>query len=278
MFRDVTFGQYYPTSSFVHKMDARAKLLLVILYMVAIFFVKSYFGFAIVTVFLALAIGFSRVPLKSLLKSIKGILFILIFTSILNLFLNKNGKILVDWWIFTITDEGIKSATKLILRLTYLVMGSSLLTLTTTPVELTHAIEKLLKPLKVIKFPVRDFALIMSLTLSLIPSLMEETDRIIRAQKARGASFDSGGLIKRAKAFIPILIPLLVSSFTRAKDLATAMESRCFDASQNPTRMHVMKFSWRDLLGVLTTVLFMTAIFVLYGMASKWGHITWMFF
>ena len=270
MLRDVTFGQYYPTNSFVHKMDARVKLVLTLLFMVGIFFVQSFVGFLWITIFLAFAIGFSKVPLGSILRSIKGIVVILVLTAVLNIFFTKTGTLLCEWWIFHIYDDGLIYAAKIFLRLTYLVMGSSLLTLTTTPVDLTHAIESLLKPLRVIKFPVHELALIMSLTLSFIPSLIEETDRIIRAQKARGANFDTGNLFKRAKAFIPILIPLLVGGFRRAEELANAMNSRCYEGAKKRTQMRVMKLSWRDFLGAFIAVVFMVAIFVLYAMKAKW--------
>ncbi|MBR7177313.1 MAG: energy-coupling factor transporter transmembrane protein EcfT [Clostridia bacterium] len=278
MLRDVTFGQYYLTKSFVHSMDARIKLILCLLFMVGIFFVQSFVGFAFVALFLLVAIGFSHVPLGSIVKSIKGIIFLLCLTALLNMFFTKDGNLLVSWWIFEIYDQGLIVAAKMLLRLVFLVMGSSLLTLTTTPVDLTHAIESLLKPLKVIKFPAHELALIMSLTLSFIPGLIEETDRIISAQKARGASFDSGNLIKRAKAFVPILIPLLVGGFRKAEELANAMNSRCYEGSTNRTQMRVMKLSWRDIVGALITVAVFATIFVVYAMRSQWSTITWLYF
>jgi len=279
MFRDVTFGQYYPKNSFVHNMDARIKLVLCLLFMVGIFFVQSYVGFALVTVFLMVVILASKVPLKSILKSVKGIVVLLILTAMLNIFFTKSGNVLVSWWIFTITDEGLIYASKMLLRLVYLVIGSSVLTLTTTPVDLTHAIERLLAPLKVIKFPVHDLALIMSLTLSFIPSLIDETDRIIRAQKARGADFDTGNLFQRAKAFVPILIPLLVGGFRRAEELANAMNSRCYEGATNRTQMRVMKLSWRDLVASLVCVIVFGGIIVVYAMKATWQPILpWMYF
>lgn len=280
MLRDATFGQYYLADSFLHKMDARIKLLLCLLFMVGIFFVTSFVGFLWITVFLAFAIGFSHVPLKSILRSIKGILFLLIFTAILNVFFTKSqtDPPLFSWWVIEIYAEGLRFAAKILLRLTYLVMGTSLLTLTTTPVDLTHAIESLLKPLRVIKFPVHELALLMSLALSFIPSIMDETDRIIRAQKARGANFDTGNLIQRAKAFVPILIPLLVGGFRRADELANAMNSRCYEGSTKRTQMRVLKLSWRDFVGAFITVVVFTAIFVVYGMQSQWQNITWLYY
>ena len=278
MLRDVTFGQYYLADSFLHKMDARVKLVLCLVFMVGIFFVVSFVGFAWLTLFLLLAIAFSKVPLKSILKSIKGIIILLALTVLLNVFFTKTGNLLWEWWIFQIYDEGLKFAAKMLLRLTYLVMGSSLLTLTTTPVDLTHAIESLMKPLRVARFPVHELALIMSLTLSFIPSLIEETDRIIRAQKARGANFDTGNLVKRAKAFVPILIPLLVGGFRRAEELANAMNSRCYEGATVRTQMRVMKVSWRDFAGAIVVLLFFTAVFVVYGMQNSWSNITWLYF
>ncbi len=287
MFRDVTFGQYYPGSSFVHRMDARVKLVLTLLFLVGIFFVQSFVVFGFVAVLLLAIIFISRVPLRSVLKSIKGIIVLLILTAILNVFFTKGADTaeqpLWSWspwngFSVEIYVNGLKTAGKIFLRLVLLVMGSSVLTLTTTPVDLTHAVESLLKPLKLIKFPVHEFALIMSLTLSFIPSLIDETDRIIRAQKARGADFDTGGLVKRAKAFVPILIPLLVGGFRRAEELANAMNSRCYEGATKRTCMRVMKLSWRDFVASFLVVAFFTGVFVLYGMRNQWNFITWLYY
>lgn len=278
MFRDVTFGQYYFADSFVHRMDARIKLLLCLTFMVAIFFVTSFAVFGLIVLFLLLTIAVAKVPLGSILRSIKGIFVLLLFTAILNLFFTKRGTLLWSWWILEIYDGGIIFAAKMLLRLTLLVIGSNLLTLTTTPVELTHAIESLLAPLNVVKFPVKDFALIMSLTLSFIPSLIEETDRIVRAQKARGADFDTGNVFKRAKAFVPILIPLLVGGFRRADELANAMNSRCYEGSTKRTRLVTMKLSWRDAVGAFVTLSVLVAVFVVYCNSENWANITWLYF
>lgn len=278
MFRDVTFGQYYFADSFVHRMDARIKLLLCLTFMVAIFFVTSFAVFGLIVLFLLLTIAVAKVPLGSILRSIKGIFVLLLFTAILNLFFTKRGTLLWSWWILEIYDGGIIFAAKMLLRLTLLVIGSNLLTLTTTPVELTHAIECLLAPLNVVKFPVKDFALIMSLTLSFIPSLIEETDRIVRAQKARGADFDTGSVFKRAKAFVPILIPLLVGGFRRADELANAMNSRCYEGSTKRTRLVTMKLSWRDAVGAFVTLSVLVAVFVVYCNSENWANITWLYF
>lgn len=278
MFRDVTFGQYYFADSFVHRMDARIKMLLCLTFMVAIFFVTSFAVFGLIVLFLLLTIAVAKVPLGSILRSIKGIFVLLLFTAILNLFFTKRGTLLWSWWILEIYDGGIIFAAKMLLRLTLLVIGSNLLTLTTTPVELTHAIESLLAPLNVVKFPVKDFALIMSLTLSFIPSLIEETDRIVRAQKARGADFDTGSVFKRAKAFVPILIPLLVGGFRRADELANAMNSRCYEGSTKRTRLVTMKLSWRDAVGAFVTLSVLVAVFVVYCNSENWANITWLYF
>lgn len=280
MFRDVTFGQYYPSNSFVHNMDARVKLVLCLLFMVGIFFVTSFAVFGLITVFLIVAVAASKVPFGSVLKSIKGILFLMFLTAILNVFFTKEGTLLVKWWVFEVYDQGLIDAAKILLRLIYLVIGSNLLTLTTTPVDLTHALESLLKPLSLLRFPVHDLAMIMSLTLSFIPSLIEETDRIIRAQKARGADFDTGGLIKRAKAFVPILIPLLIGGFRRAEELANAMNSRCYEGSTKRTQMRVMKLSWRDVVASLFVVIVFAAVFTVYACRNlpSWQAITWLYF
>lgn len=278
MFRDVTFGQYYMAESFVHRMDARVKLVLCLLFMVGIFFVTSFVVFGAITLFLLVVIALSRVPVGSILKSVKGIFVLLLFTAVLNLFFTKRGTLLWSWWILEIYDEGIKFAAKMLLRLMLLVVGSNILTLTTTPVDLTHAIESLLSPLKVLRFPVRDLALIMSLTLSFIPGLIEETDRIIRAQKARGADFDTGNIIKRAKAFIPILIPLLVGGFRRADELANAMNSRCYEGSDKRTQLNKMHLGWRDAVGAFVTVSVFVGVFVVYCNQQSWANIPWLYF
>lgn len=272
MLNDVAFGQYYPVDSFIHKMDARTKILLSIAYMVAIFLVKSFACYVLLTIYLVVKIFLSKIPVGSVLKSVKAILFLAIFTALINLFFVKGTpqELLVDLWGIKIYSSGLISAGKMIFRLVLLVMGASLLTLTTTPVDLTHAIESLLSPLKLIKVPVADFALIMNITLRFIPTLMEETNKIIRAQKARGAQFDTGNLMQRAKAFVPILIPLLVNSFRRAEDLALAMNARCFEGSTKRTRLKKLSFSWRDALGAILFVLFVGFIVTLRYLNPLW--------
>ena len=270
MLNDVTFGQYYPTQSFVHRMDPRAKIVLVIAYIVAIFLANNFFGLAAVTLFLIIAVAFSRVPVGSVLRSVKMILFIIIFTAILNLFFYSSSSdlhILAQWWVITISWESIINMIFLAMRLFLLVLGTSVLTLTTTPVALTDGIESLLTPLKWIRFPVHELALIMSIALRFIPTLIDETNRIISAQKARGANFETGGLIKRAKAMIPVLVPLLVSAFRRAEDLGDAMDARCYSGSKGRTKYKKLTFGWRDavglilLAGLITGVVFLNIYF-----------------
>ncbi len=279
MFRDVAFGQYYPGDSFLHKMDARVKMVLSLVYLICIFFIQSFFGFGVIFFLLALIVAVSKVPVRSVLKSIKPILILLIFTTLLNLFFNLEGETLVQWWIFRITTGGLIFSAKMILRLVLLVMGMSMLTLTTTPVDLTAAIESLLKPLNVVHFPVHELAFIMSIALRLIPSIMEETDRIIRAQKARGADFESGNIFKRAKAFIPILIPMFIGAFKRAEELAVAMDARCYKGAKGRTKMKILKCGWRDAVGAVVLVLFFAAVITLnYLEPALSASLPWMFF
>ncbi len=251
--KDVSFGQYFPATSLVHKMDARIKILLTIAYIVAVFLVGQFqfLGFGACLIFVLLATIFSRVPFLKVLKSIKAILFFIVLSAILQLFFNQSGKAVLEWNFIRITDFGLVNAGFIIARITLVVLGASLLTLTTSPVEIADGIESLLYPLKWIKFPVHEFALIMSIALRFIPTLLEETDRIIKAQKARGSDFENGNIFKRAKALIPVLIPLLISSFRRADELADAMDARCYSGSKNRTKYKKMTLTWRDLIGTL---------------------------
>ncbi len=258
MFKDVAFGQYYPADSIIHRLDARVKMLLTLMFVIAIFFVKSYFGFMLTAVILISIVLLAKLPMMSVLKSVKGVMFIILFTAILNLFLIKKGEVLWSWKIFTITKDGVHTTIKMVLRLVLLITGASLLSLTTTPVALADGVESLMSPLKLIKVPVRDIAMIMSIALRFIPTLFEETNKIISAQKARGASFDTGGLFARAKAMLPVLIPLFVNSFRRADELAFAMDARCYNATENRTKMKKAKFGVGDAFALL----FMIAFFV----------------
>lgn len=258
--KDVTFGQYYPAESVIHRLDARAKIIFSLLYMIGIFFVVSYTMYLAVFIFLVSVVALAKIPLKLLFKSVKAILFILFFTAIINVLFYKQGNVLVEWWKIRITDEGINFAIKMVLRLSLLVMGTSLLTFTTTPTALTDAIESLLKPLTYIKVPVHDLAIIMSIALRFIPGLIEETDKIMMAQKARGSNLDTGNFVQKIKAMLPVLIPLFVSAFRRADELADALDSRCYNASPNRTKMKVLKYEWRDLVGLLIVVALFVAI------------------
>lgn len=261
--KDVTFGQYYPAESFVHKMDPRAKILLVTAYVVIVFFIKNFWGFLAAGGFLAAAVLFSRVRILSVLRSIKAILFLVVFTLIINVFFYGGDNVLWQWKFIRITSDALVFSAFMALRLVLLVMGTSVLTLTTTPVALTDGIESLLTPLKWVRFPVHELALIMSIALRFIPTLMDETDRIICAQKARGADFESGNLFKRAKAMIPILIPLLVSAFKRAEELGDAMDARCYRGSKGRTKYKKLKLGWRDALGALVTAALIAGIVLL---------------
>lgn len=275
MLNDVTFGQYYPAKSFVHNMDPRAKLVLVIAYIVAIFLASNFYALAAVTLFLVIAVIFSRVPFGRVLRSVKMILFVIIFTAILNLFFYSAGEdahMIWEWKFLSLSWESVINMIFLAMRLFLLVMGTSILTLTTTPVALTDGIESLLTPLKWIKFPVHELALIMSIALRFIPILIDETNRIIAAQKARGANFEKGGLISRAKAMIPVLIPLLVSAFRRAEDLGDAMDARCYSGAKGRTKYKKLTFTWRDLIGLLLVAGLITGIvFLNSGFGDKFA-------
>ena len=260
MFRDVAFGQYYPTGSVVHRMDPRMKLLLTIMFVVAIFFVNTYFGFMLTAAVLILIILIAKLPMLSVLKSVRAIIFIVIFAAVINLFMIRNGEVLWSWKALQITDQGVHTTIKMTLRLVLLISGASLLTLTTTPVEIAHGIESLIKPLALIKVPVHDIAMIMSIALRFIPTLFEETQKIISAQKARGASFDTGGLIARAKALLPVLIPLFVNSFRRADELAFAMDARCYNATEKRTKMKVMRLGAADFVAFFLIAAYFVAV------------------
>lgn len=260
--RDISFGQYYPTNSPIHRLDPRAKLIFTLLYMVFIFFVNSYTTYLLVAVFLLSTTLLAKVPVKALFKSIKAITFLILLTMILNLVMYKKGTVLAEWWIFTITDIGIDNAFKLAFRLIFLIMGTSLLTFTTTPMELTDGIESLLKPLKYIKVPVHDIAMTMSIALRFIPSLMDETDKIIMAQKARGSAIDNGKFHEKIKSLVPILIPLFVSAFRRADELSDALDARCYNATKNRTKMKKLSFRLQDLIALFVLLAVIAFIMV----------------
>ena len=246
MMKNITLGQYYPVDSWVHRLDPRTKILLTIAMIVAVFMVHSQVGYALVLGFVYLSARMARIPFKMLVKGVKSLRFILILTFLLNLFFNNGTTMLLEWGFLKITQEGLSQAIHYSLRLIFLVMGTSLMTLTTSPIALSDGIELLLSPLKKIHFPAHELAMMMSIALRFIPTLMEEADKIMKAQMARGADFESGNLIARAKAMIPLLVPLFVSAFRRAGDLAMAMESRCYHGGENRTRLRVLKITKND--------------------------------
>ena len=261
--REVSFGQYYPSSSFIHKCDPRLKVLFLVVYITAVFVSKNFYALgACALAFLVIA-AFSGVPFKTLVKSVKGILFLLAFMIILNLFFYEGETVWWRWRFIVITKEAVYYTVFLASRLFLLVLGSSLLTLTTTPVSLADGIESLLSPLKIIRFPVHELALIMSIALRFIPILTDETGRIMNAQKARGADFESGGLLQRVKAILPILIPLLISAFRRADELGDAMDARCYSGSKVRTKYKKLVFTWRDFVAALFGVALLTGVIVL---------------
>ena len=259
MIRDITLGQYYPGSSWVHKLDPRIKIIATLLYIVALFVVHAFIGFAIAFVALAAIIAISKVPLRFILKGLKPVFIIIAFTLIVNLFMIK-GEVLVQFGIFHITREGVRMAAFMGIRLVLLIIGSSMLTLTTRPIGLTDGIEALLSPFKKIGLPAHELAMMMTIALRFIPTLLEETDKIIKAQQARGADFESGNIMRRAKALIPILVPLFISAFRIAQDLAMAMEARCYGSGIKRTRMNAMKLGKRDLAASILLVAFLAVI------------------
>lgn len=244
--REVAFGQYYPANSFVHKCDPRTKILFLIVYIVAVFLANSFYALAALAAVFCLVAVFSRIPVSSLFRSVKAILFLLAFTALLNLFFYRGKTPL--WEGSFLTYEAVYFTVFLAVRLVLLVLSSAILTLTTTPVSLTDGIESLLTPLKWVRFPVHELALIMSIALRFIPILTDETGRIMNAQKARGADFETGGLFKRIKAIVPILIPLLISAFRRADELGDAMDARCYWGSKVRTKYKKLTFTWRDIV------------------------------
>ena len=259
MIRDITLGQYYPTDSVLHRLDPRVKLCGTMVYVISLFLFQSFTGYIVATVFLVSMIALSHVPVKFMFRGLKAIIFILIFTGILNAFLTP-GRELVSLWKITITIEGVRLAAFLVLRIIYLIIGSSIMTLTTTPSNLTDGLEKSLGWLKIFRIPVHEIAMMMSIALTFIPVLVEETDRIIKAQQARGADFESGNIIRRAKAMIPILVPLFVSAFRRANDLAVAMEARCYHGGDGRTKMRPLKYAARDYIAYLVLLGYLAAI------------------
>ena len=247
MLKDITLGQYFPGNSPIHRLDPRAKLLLLVLYIVALFLAVSWVSYGLMLGFLVLSITLSKVPVKAFVKGMKPLVLILIFTGVLNLFFTQGETPLVEFWVITIYPEGITRAVLMLLRIMLLITCTFLLTYTTSPISLTDGLEALLSPLKAIKVPVHELSMMMCIALRFIPTLIEETDKIMSAQKARGADFESGKLLERVKALIPILVPLFVSAFRRADELATAMECRCYQGGTGRTKMKLLRYKLLDM-------------------------------
>lgn len=250
MLRDITIGQYYPTGSALHRMDPRVKLFGTLIFLISVFAYRGIAGFALVTLFLAALIGISKVPFRYMIKGLRAIMILMLITAMFNLFLTP-GEVLVQFWKLKITEEGVAAAIRMAIRLTYLILGTSLMTLTTTPNQLTDGLEKALKPLNRLHVPVHEVAMMMSIALRFIPILLEETDKIMKAQIARGADFESGNILRRAKALVPLLVPLFISAFRRANDLAMAMEARCYRGGEGRTKMKPLIYQRRDVCAYL---------------------------
>ena len=263
MLKDITLGQYFPGNTLAHRLDPRTKLLLVILYIVALFCAKAYVSYGVMILWLAVSVGISRVRVSALVKGMKPVWFILLFTAVLNIFYT-NGTPIARIWFLTVTAEGLRTAVYMLLRIALLIMGTFLLTYTTSPIRLTDGLESLMAPLKKLHAPVHELAMMMSIALRFIPTLIEETDKIMSAQKARGADFESGNLLQRAKALVPILVPLFISAFRRADELATAMECRCYHGGEGRTRLHILRMAAAD-WAVLALGLGTTAGVILLG-------------
>ena len=256
MLRDITLGQYYHADSVIHKLDPRVKLASTMLFIISLFVFNGIFGYVLAAIFLTVIIKLSKVPFKFMVKGMKAIVFLILITVIFNLFLTP-GEPLITVWKLTITKEGVELAVFLTIRLALLIIGSSVMTLTTTPNQLTDGMEKMMGPLKKIKVPVHEIAMMMSIALRFIPILMEETDKIMKAQIARGADFESGNIIKKAKSLVPLLVPLFISAFRRANDLAMAMEARCYRGGEHRTKMKPLQYRKQDLLAYLCVLIYL---------------------
>lgn len=263
MIRDITIGQYYPAKSILHRLDPRVKLVSTLLYLISLFLFKSIPGYLVATLFLAAVIRISKVPFGYIVKGLRPVIMLLMITVVFNLFLTRDGEILFHQWIFTITEGGLRTAVYMAVRLVYLIIGSSLMTFTTTPNALTDGLEKGLSPLNRLHVPVHDVAMMMSIALRFIPILLEETDKIMKAQIARGADLESGNMIQKAKSMIPILVPLFVSAFRRANDLAMAMEARCYRGGEGRTKMKPLHYERRDKIAYVVVIVYVIAVFVI---------------
>lgn len=259
MIRDITLGQYYPAGSILHKLDPRVKLLGTMIFLIAVFSYRGIPGLVCITVCLAALIKLSKVPFSYMVKGLRAIVVLLALTCVFNLFLTP-GEVVFSFWKVTITKEGINLSFRMVLRLIYLILGTSLMTLTTTPNQLTDGLEQGLKPLNRIHVPVHELAMMMSIALRFIPILIEETDKIMKAQTARGANFDEGGLIKKAKSMVPLLVPLFISAFRRANDLALAMEARCYHGGEGRTKLHPLRYQTRDYVAYVLMLVFLAGV------------------
>jgi energy-coupling factor transport system permease protein len=263
MLKDITLGQFFPGQSFVHRLDPRTKLIMLVVYIVALFTAVSWISYAVCLVFLAVTIWISTIPLKSIVKGMKPLVFILVFTGILNLFFTGGETVIFSVWRITITQEGLVRAVLMVARILMLITTTFLLTYTTSPIALTDGLEALLGPLKKIRVPVHELSMMMCIALRFIPTLIEETDKIMSAQKARGADFESGSLMERVRALVPILVPLFISAFRRADELATAMECRCYQGGEGRTKMKILRYKRWDFVSFLIGAILIAGIAVL---------------
>ena len=268
MLKDITLGQYFPGKSVIHRLDPRTKLISVVLYIVALFMAKSWVSYGVMLIFLISVIVASGIPGKAFIRGMKPLIMILVFTGVLNLFYTEEGRVLMHFWIFTVTTEGLKRAVFMVSRILMLICGTFLLTYTTSPISLTDGLESLMNPLKKLRVPVHELAMMMCIALRFIPTLIEETDKIMNAQKARGADFETGNIVDRAKALIPVLVPLFISAFRRADELATAMECRCYHGGEGRTKMKLLRYHRNDLLayGIGAGLIVVTAVLASFGL------------
>ena len=264
MLKDITLGQYFPGNSVIHRLDPRTKLIMLVVYIVALFMAVNWVSYALMAAFLVIVIKISTIPPKSIIRGMKPLVMILVFTGVLNLFFTTGeGEPLLDFWIFTVYAEGLQRAVFMVIRILLLISGTFLLTYTTSPISLTDGLESLMNPLKVIKVPVHELSMMMCIALRFIPTLIEETDKIMSAQKARGADFESGSLMDKAKALVPILVPLFISAFRRADELATAMECRCYQGGEGRTKMKLLRYTLWDFRAFGVGLVLIAAIIVL---------------
>ena len=263
MLKDITLGQYFPGDTPAHRLDPRTKILLVPLYIIALFCARGAAGYGVLALTLAVCVRISRVGIRALVRGLKPVLFIIVFTGLLNLFFTPGDRNLVEWGPVRISDAGVHNAVFMVLRIMLLIMGTFLMTYTTSPIGLTDGLERLLNGLKRLHVPVHELSMMMSIALRFIPTLIEETDKIMSAQKARGADFESGNLIQKAKALIPILVPLFISAFRRADELATAMECRCYHGGEGRTKLHVLKYQGRDYIALVMGAVILAGVIAL---------------